>query len=218
MNQKTVALFLFSILLSSCSSSAYLAQKQRSNQKEELIDFAQKFLHTPYRYGGSTPRGFDCSGYTQYIYQQFGYLLQRTTRQQAQQVTKRAKKELEVGDLVFFGGRRQRNSINHVGIVTQVYAPHNFDFIHASTSSGVIISNSQEKYYADRYIKAGKIEPQRVAKKSKKETTHIVKPKETLYRISRLYGCTVAQLIQWNNLQNHTIRIGQALIIKSSKK
>ena len=105
----------------------------------DLITRAKDFLGTPYRYGASSPSGFDCSGFTSYIYKCLSV----------------NKAEIQVGDLVFFGSRK--HNIGHVGIVCEVRDDGNFKFIHSSCKYGVTISNSEEGYYAHRYRGARRI-------------------------------------------------------------
>ncbi len=77
-----------------------------------VLNYAYQFLGTPYVWGGSTPSGFDCSGFTSYVYRKFGVNLPRVSRAQATVGTKVAYSNLQAGDLVFFGS----GSISHVGI------------------------------------------------------------------------------------------------------
>lgn len=77
-----------------------------------VLNYAYQFLGTPYVWGGSTPSGFDCSGFTSYVYRKFGVNLPRVSRSQATVGTKIAYSDLQAGDLVFFGS----GSISHVGI------------------------------------------------------------------------------------------------------
>lgn len=217
MKKKTAIIPFIILLLCACHPTTKLTQKQRYRQKNEIILFAKKLLHTPYRYGGNTPKGFDCSGYTRYVYQQFDYPLHRTARQQAKQLKTVTQKDAQIGDLVFFGGYKQLKKINHVGIITKIYANNSFDFIHASTSQGVIISNIQEKYYARRYLKVGRVNMKTNIHKNKIKR-HIVEPKETLYSISKKYGCTIKQIKKWNRLKNNLIQIGQTLTIHTAQK
>ena len=79
---------------------------------QAVLNYAYKFLGTPYVWGGSTPSGFDCSGFTSYVYRNFGVNLPRVSRAQATVGTKVAYSDLQAGDLVFFGS----GSISHVGI------------------------------------------------------------------------------------------------------
>lgn len=77
-----------------------------------VLNYAYQFLGTPYVWGGSTPSGFDCSGFTSYVFRKFGVNLPRVSRSQATVGTKVAYSDLQAGDLVFFGS----GSISHVGI------------------------------------------------------------------------------------------------------
>lgn len=114
-----------------------------------MIQFAERFLGTPYVYGGSTPSGFDCSGYTQYVYRHMGLSINRTAAAQASQGTPVAHGQWQTGDLLFFsyyGG----SGISHVGIYIG-----NGVFIHASSSSGVRYSNVlTDSYYINNYVTA----------------------------------------------------------------
>ena len=82
------------------------------NTREKLIEIAKQYIGTPYVYGGSTPAGFDCSGFVKYVYEKIGISLPRTSYSQANVGTKVGLDELEIGDIVCFG----YSSINHVGI------------------------------------------------------------------------------------------------------
>jgi len=107
------------------------------------------FLGTPYVWGGTTPRGFDCSGFTKYVYAQMGYTLDRTAAQQLNNGTSISKSELEIGDLVFFKNTYNTNAAaSHVGI----YIGDN-QFIHAA-DGGVKITSLDHSYYAPRYVGA----------------------------------------------------------------
>lgn len=119
---------------------------------QELIDFAKSFIGTKYSYGGVSPLGFDCSGYTMFIYSKFGYRLPHNALSQMRLGEAINRWDLALGDLVFFSTRRTSN-INHVGI----YLGEG-DFIHASSGSGRIrISSIEERYYSKRYRGARRI-------------------------------------------------------------
>ncbi|MFH5836027.1 NlpC/P60 family protein [Proteiniclasticum sp. C24MP] len=79
---------------------------------QAVLDYAYRFLGTPYVWGGTTPSGFDCSGFTQYVYKHFGVNLPRVSRSQASYGTKVSYSNLQAGDLVFFG----TSGVSHVGI------------------------------------------------------------------------------------------------------
>ncbi|MBQ8917446.1 MAG: C40 family peptidase, partial [Oscillospiraceae bacterium] len=116
---------------------------------QEIADYALQFVGYPYVYGGSSPKGFDCSGFTKYIYSQFGYSINRTASNQMDHGVSVSMSELEPGDLVFFkksGTGSKRAS--HVGI----YIGGN-QFVHASTSRvGVIVSNMSDAYYTTGFV------------------------------------------------------------------
>ena len=124
------------------------AEAQSSGQGQEIADYALQFLGSRYVYGGSSPSGFDCSGFTSYIYKQFGYKINRSASDQLDNGTPVSRSELQPGDLVMFkkGGSSKRAS--HVGL----YIGNN-QFIHASTSKvGVIISRMSDAYYTTGFV------------------------------------------------------------------
>jgi hypothetical protein len=123
--------------------------EQLSNQR--LIEYIHQWWAVPYRFGGSTMSGIDCSnfvkGLTNYAY---GLVLPRTSREQAAYCKEISREELKEGDLVFFNTGR---GISHVGL----YMANN-KFVHASTSLGVVISSLDETYWKKRYVKSGRLE------------------------------------------------------------
>lgn len=121
---------------------------------EELIRFAKSLLGTPYAYGGTSPSGFDCSGFTSYVFGAFGIKLERVSTDQAKQGMEISKENLKPGDLVFFDTNGGHSVINHTGIFIG-----DGKFIHASsgTSSCVIISDLTTGYYAGNFMTARRI-------------------------------------------------------------
>lgn len=116
-----------------------------------LYYFIDEWYGTPYRYGGNTRAGVDCSGFVVQLYKSvFESGLPRTAKQQfdASKKIKKVKK-LEEGDLVFFNDGRGR--ISHVG----VYLMNNF-FVHSGTGSGVIIGNLEDDYWREHFVAGGK--------------------------------------------------------------
>lgn len=132
-------------------------QDNSYEQVMELLNYAYTFLGTRYRIGSSSPKGFDCSGFTSYVFKQFGYDLNRTSSMQVSNGVPVAKNELRPGDLVFFNGRAVGKRIGHVGIVTEVKDDGQFEFIHSCNSKGVTVSSSEESYYKRRYVKASRV-------------------------------------------------------------
>ena len=124
---------------------------------DSIINYGKLFMNTRYRHGSSSSTGFDCSGFTSFVYRNFGYNLSHSSSEQANQVGTIDRCELKTGDLVFFAGRRKSKRVGHVGIVVSADQDGRFNFIHASTQNGVIISSSEEPYYLQRYIKAGRV-------------------------------------------------------------
>ena len=129
---------------------------------DDLLDYAKTFIGVPYRLGASGPERFDCSGFTAYVYREFGYYLPHNSVAQSRESRPvESFGELRKGDLVFFGARGSIREIGHVGIVVDVDLDHgSFRFIHASTSNGVEIQRSTSPYFMMRYMGAGRILPE----------------------------------------------------------
>lgn len=115
-----------------------------------IIATAKKYIGVPYVWGGSTPNGFDCSGFVQYVFARHGIQLPRTSKEQYSVGTKVSKSNLKAGDLVFFN--TEGSGVSHLGI----YIGSN-QFIHASTSKGVIITSLSNSYWAPKYYGAKRI-------------------------------------------------------------
>ncbi len=175
-------------------------------------------MGTPYRYAGTTPNGFDCSGFTQFVYAHFGYHLPRTSRLQAQKYPAIKRKKLQKGDLVYFSGRKINKTVHHVGIITQVFPNQRFNFIHASSSKGVVISQSSNAYFSKRYLKANRVLTIQNEKKREKNRgkriIYTVEKGNTLYSIAQQYNCSVKKIKEWNSLKSNTLTVGQKIIIK----
>ena len=122
-----------------------------SGNAAQVVAYAKQFLGSPYVYGGTSPRGFDCSGFVKYVYANFGITMNRTASAQMDNGTPVSMSELVPGDVVFFkkaGSSASRAS--HVGIYIG-----GGQFIHASTSTtGVIISNMSSAYYTTGFVGA----------------------------------------------------------------
>ncbi|MEB3101875.1 C40 family peptidase [Paenibacillaceae bacterium T2] len=115
-----------------------------------LQQTVKELVGTPYKWAGTSTNGFDCSGFTQYVFKQFDTELPHYSKGQSYLGDKVEKSELRTGDLVFFntGGF----GISHVGIYIG-----DGKFVHASTDAGVVISRLDETYYAKRYVTARRI-------------------------------------------------------------
>lgn len=133
---------------STTASTKTITESTSTSQSgNSVVSYAKQFLGCKYVYGGTSPSGFDCSGFTQYVYKNFGVNLNRTAAAQysnGQSVT-----SLQAGDLVMFG----KSGINHVGI----YIGGN-SFIHAANKSqGVRIDTLSTGYYKTNYVGARRI-------------------------------------------------------------
>lgn len=124
---------------------------------EQIVAQAQQYLGRPYRRGSKGPSAFDCSGFTSYVYKSLNIRLNSCSRSQYTEGISVNKDEVHTGDLVFFSGRNSKGGVGHVGIVIEVKEDGSFNFIHASCSQGVTVSNSTEAYYNNRYRGARRI-------------------------------------------------------------
>lgn len=117
---------------------------------EAIIATAKQYIGVPYVWGGSTPSGFDCSGYVKYVFGKHGISLPRTSAQQYTVGTRVAKSNLRPGDLVFYN--TSGSGVSHLGIYIG-----SGQFIHASTSKGVMISEMSNSYWSARYYGARRV-------------------------------------------------------------
>lgn len=145
---------------SAVSDAAPAVEESKSNEEnstepsnaDQLIAYAKKFLGVKYVYGGTSPKGFDCSGFVQYVFKHSGISLERVAANQARHGVKVSKKDLQAGDLVFFDTNGGLNAVEHVGIYIGAGK-----FIHASsgrTTRKVVISDLTEGFYAKSYMTA----------------------------------------------------------------
>lgn len=137
------------ILSDNLSLNGGIAELNSSNDEgQKIVDTAMMYLGVPYVWAGSSPKGFDCSGFVNYVYKECGYSINRTAALIYENGTYVDKAELQAGDAVCFSS--YSSSIGHVGIYIG-----DGQFIHASSGSGcVIISGLTEDYYLTRYVGA----------------------------------------------------------------
>ncbi len=119
---------------------------------DSLIKFASKYLKKPYCYGSNPPKCFDCSGFVNFVFGNFGKVVPNSSGAIALQGKFISFKNAVAGDLIFFTGRNsQSETVGHVGIVTEE-KNGTINFIHASVQAGVIVSNTEEDYYKKRLL------------------------------------------------------------------
>lgn len=164
--RNTLLLFIFELISSfTLANSPEYVEVDKGNKKKveskevvtnlqdkKLQDFCNKWYGTKYQYGGCTRSGIDCSCFTHTLYKSvYGIELDRSSKLQYKNAkTIKRIRRLKEGDLVFF--KISSFSVNHVGVYIG-----DKKFIHASTSSGVVISSFDEDYYRKKFHRGGKM-------------------------------------------------------------
>ena len=146
----TLMLFLVSCAASKKSSV-------RDKQVERVVSSARTYIGTPYRYGGTTRAGMDCSGLLMNSFRSININLPRSSEAQSKVGQEVDLKDLEPGDLVFFATGNKKRKITHVGLVTEVNGKNQVKFIHASSSLGVVETNIYADYYQKRFRVARRV-------------------------------------------------------------
>ncbi|AZJ32510.1 Cell wall-associated hydrolase, NlpC family [Tenacibaculum mesophilum] len=179
MIKKILFICIVSFLMISCGSSKNVSTTYQTRTKKvakvkkntqlattkssSKITVADKIVWTavtykgvPYRFGGMTKRGMDCSGLIFTSFKQRNMPIARTSHQMYLQGENISLREVQRGDLLFFKTSRKRGKVNHVGLVTSV---DNGDirFIHSTTSRGVIVTSLHENYWKRAFIKAKRV-------------------------------------------------------------
>jgi cell wall-associated NlpC family hydrolase len=162
-------LILLLLLASSCKSKKSSSSKksqahtvkvnanlEASEEAESIVKYAKTFDGTRYKYGGTTKRGMDCSGLIYTSFNAHNISLPRTTASLQSTGNWVDLKEINVGDLIFFATNKNSRKVNHVGIVTNVRTG-NVEFIHASSSKGVITSSLAERYWYFAFVQARRV-------------------------------------------------------------
>ncbi|NEV94423.1 C40 family peptidase [Psychroflexus sp. YR1-1] len=148
----------FAWTLASCGGSkrAIQAETERVNTISSIVSYSKTYLGTPYKYGGMNPSGIDCSGLLHLSFLRYGIELPRTVKQLSKTGKSLNFKHVDVGDLVFFRTSKTSRKVNHVGLV--VYrTKKTVDFIHSSSSQGVMISSINNPYWRKNYVKSRRV-------------------------------------------------------------
>jgi len=159
----------FAILFTSCGTTKKLVQSKQqrkapryaeSNSKvmkhnrRKIAEYAQVLENTPYKYAGRDTKGFDCSGFTQYVYNTYGFSIGNTSAEQSAKGRIVALESVKQGDLIFFGTERK---VSHVAIVS-ANENGNVMITHSTSSKGVITQSlTESKYWMERYMFAKNI-------------------------------------------------------------
>lgn len=134
---------------------------QNKIERDSIIIYAKQYLGTPYLYAGNDPKkGFDCSGFVNYIFKNYDITLPRSSSGFKNLGTKLAPEDFKVGDVLVFYGYRNRTVVGHVGIICEANGMHS-KFIHASSgkAGSVTISDLDSDHYSKRYYKCINVLP-----------------------------------------------------------
>lgn len=164
------------------SAEIVLEEEAVKASARDIVDESRRWLGTPYRYGGQSRKGTDCSGMVMKVFEAKGIKLPRDSRSQQTWCQPIAKTSLRPADLVFFASNAGGSRVSHVGIFIG-----KGQFIHSSTSKGVIVSSLDEDYYIRHFHSAGRV-PQvngDVTKDEKKKIKASRKKQEKLQKDSQ---------------------------------
>lgn len=162
MKLPTYILFVTSIIIFSSFTKKenttvinQIQKKQTTIDRDSIIKYAKKYLDTPYLYAGNNPqKGFDCSGFVSYVFNNFDINLPRSSNGYKNLGTALSPEDFRVGDILVFYGYKDRTSIGHVGIICEANGMLS-KFIHASSGKAnkVTISELNSEHYTKRFYK-----------------------------------------------------------------
>jgi cell wall-associated NlpC family hydrolase len=142
------------LVLGSCSSKRRAA---KSSPEFTLIETAKSYRGTPYRYGGTTRAGMDCSALVYHSFASVGVKLPRTSTEQSKLGRKIPERKIRPGDVLFFATGKKKKEVTHTGIVTEA-KKNKVRFIHASTSLGVTEDYLRSAYWTKAFLFARRLE------------------------------------------------------------
>jgi len=146
-------IIFLSITITSCVSS----RVEKEKKTDMVINRARSYIGTPYKYGGTTVLGMDCSGLLMRSFEVIDVYIPRTAAEQSKLGKKVTMDELRPGDLVFFKTLKKQGKITHAGLVTDSRKRDQILFIHASSSKGVMETNLLSDYYRSTFVKARRL-------------------------------------------------------------
>lgn len=143
-------------LVSKLTEQNPVSQTQKTESPNRLLDFAKSMLGIRYRSASSSPsRGFDCSGFVNYVFSNFGFKVPRSSREFATSGEAKKLEDAKIGDVILFTGTNSRSRTpGHVGIIYSISGDE-VKFIHSSSGNakGVTISSLDEGFYKKRFLK-----------------------------------------------------------------
>jgi len=149
---QAIVLLLIGSFLIGCASSKKAATRER--KINTVIKTARSYSGVPYKWGGTSRSGMDCSGLLLRSFQSINMEIPRTSIDQSKMGKNVGLSDVREGDLVFFAAGKKKRKITHVGLVTNVRSKEDVRFIHASSSKGVVEVNLLSRYYKKIFIKA----------------------------------------------------------------
>ncbi|WBX76202.1 C40 family peptidase [Tenacibaculum ovolyticum] len=170
MIKKIVFIFIISFVMISCGSSKnvtgykkpkkQIEQPSNSTNKPTIADkivwTAVTYKGVPYKFGGMTKRGMDCSGLIYTSFKQRNVSIPRSSREMYAKSYEISLNKVKRGDLLFFKTSRKRGGVNHVGLVTSV-KNKDIRFIHSTSSKGVMVTSLHTYYWKKAFVRAKRI-------------------------------------------------------------
>ncbi len=145
-SKKWLLILFLSFLFNLTLTPAEAQNKKKRRKISSVIQTARGYIGTPYRYGGNTKSGIDCSGLIQQCYKKISVNLPRTAKEQSKIGNSKSWGSIREGDIVYFKFKQKGEKWYHTGMITKV-TKNEIKFIHASTSRGVVESNLKSDYY-----------------------------------------------------------------------
>ena len=150
----SIVFILLLSMIASCVSTKRITREEKVNT---VVTRARSYVGTPYRYGGTTTLGMDCSGLLMRSFESIDVYIPRTSKEQSKLGKKVTLGELKEGDLVFFKTLKRKGRVTHAGLVTDARGSDRIMIIHASSSRGVIEVNLMSDYYRKSFTKARRL-------------------------------------------------------------
>lgn len=148
-------------LASSCSTSSTSTSNSKlsaeTKMRQSIISYAKKQEGTKYKYAGKDPKGFDCSGFTYYVFKNFDIELSSSSSAQSKQGKEIPLAKAQQGDLIFFGRNGREGKIQHVGLVYK-NTDEGLFMIHSSSKRGIVVDNiTTSKYWKPKILFARRV-------------------------------------------------------------
>ncbi|MCP4439643.1 MAG: C40 family peptidase [Aureispira sp.] len=153
----------FSFLTSSCVSTSKSSSSSKVSaevkMRQNIINYAKKYQGIKYKYAGKDPKGFDCSGFTYYVFKNFDVSLSGSSSAQSKQGKEIPLAKAQQGDLIFFGRNGRTGKIQHVGLVYK-NTDEGLFMIHSSSKRGIVIDNvTTSKYWKPKILYTRRVIP-----------------------------------------------------------